>query len=465
MYNVIVVIDDRPRGEIVRLQVDLDRRVDALIEWYVAQFGLPRRYFDLGPIEYRLLRAADKRAISGKRTLRQAGVTEGDLLQLLSREGRLVWRTAQAMLDEIEGELRGRLVDETWDRVTEKLAQIEATEMGSHRVQQVRRLVDKAGGPAKLIDIGDKLGEALDIYRAAGTWAKRGLAAMSLGGSSILVTGTLLLGNLMPGTVCEPVPPVPTDAPIVLPAPTQTETATPTNAPTSTPTATETQTPTATLTPTPTPTSTPTPTPSPTRKPKSVPKCLPERPRGWVAYIVRCGDTLFSLASSTGTTVAAIQRANCLRGSLILCGERLWLPAIPEPDPITPTPTPTPLPQPPDLIVRALNGLRVSCSETGDDCVSELDFTIANAGAGSAGGFAIRTAFDPEQKVIVNRRASGLAPGAAQEFTVTTDPGGNCYDPDCSVCVLVDSGNDVRESNERNNRLCATSIGKILKEY
>ena len=186
MYNVVIFIEDRLRDQLVRLQVDVDRRVDALIEWYVARFGLPRRYFDPldFEIEYELLRAVDKRALSGKQTLREAGIAAGDLLQLRSREGRKVWRTVESMLDEIEEEIKGRIIDETWDRVTEKLAQIEATETGSQRVQQVRQLVDKAGGPAKLIDIGDKLGEALDVYRAAGTWAKRGLAAMSLGGAA-----------------------------------------------------------------------------------------------------------------------------------------------------------------------------------------------------------------------------------------------------------------------------------------
>ena len=130
MYNVVIFIEDQLRGKIVRLQVDLDRRVEALIEWYVAHFGLPRRYFDQVQIEYRLLRAVDKRALAGKKTLREAGIAKGELLQLHSRKGRLVWRTVEAMLDEIEGEIKGRIVDEPWDRVTEKLAQIEATETG-----------------------------------------------------------------------------------------------------------------------------------------------------------------------------------------------------------------------------------------------------------------------------------------------------------------------------------------------
>lgn len=448
MYNAVIFIEDLPRGELVRLQVDLDRRVDELIEWYLAHFGLPRRYFDLDPIEYRLLRAVDKRALSGKRTLRKAGITEGDLLQLSSRKGRQVWRTAQAMLDEIEGEIRGRVVEEAWERVTAKLAKIEATETGGHRVQQVRRLVDKAGGPAKLIDIGDKLGEALDIYRAASAWAKRGLAAMSLGGSSILVTGALLLGSLLLGPECGSALPE-SAVTVVLAAPTQTAAATAT--PTSTPTAASTQTPTAT----PTPTQTPTANPSPTFTRTSRPPCLPERPRGWVAYIVRRGDTLYSLARSTGTTVAGIQGVNCLPGTLIIAGERLWLPAIPQPAPTTPMP----LLRPPDLYVKELSGLQVICSKALEGCVTQINFTIVNAGAMSAKGFAIRVASDPVQSVIVNLQAAGLAPGAAKQFAVRTPVTRSCYDPDCTVCVTVDSEHDVTESNEKNNTRCITSAG------
>lgn len=118
MHDLVVFVEDRLRDKIVRLHVDADRRVDALIEWYVAHFGLPRRYFDLTTIKYRLVRALDKRFLPGKETLRRAGIADGELLQLVSRKGRQVWRTTEAVLDEIEQEVRGHIVEETWDGVT-----------------------------------------------------------------------------------------------------------------------------------------------------------------------------------------------------------------------------------------------------------------------------------------------------------------------------------------------------------
>ena len=442
MNNVVIFVEDRLRDELVRLHVDLDRRVDALIEWYVARFSLPRRYFDRVDIEYQLLYAVDKRALSGKGTLRKAGVSEGDLLVLRSREGRKVWRAVQSMLEEIEGEIRGRIAEEAWDRVTEKLAQIEATETGGHRVQQVRRLVDKAGGPAKLVDIGDKLGEALQVYRTASGWAKRGLAAMSLGASSVLATGALLVGSLILAPDCgsATLGPVESTIPWAPPAQTETATCTATVTPSPTPTATATETPTAT--PTPTQTLPPTATPVPTRTRTPTPICVPKRPSGWVAYIVVRGDTLYSLAEDTGTTVARIQRVNCLTGTIILVGQKLWLPAIP---------------RLPDLVVRSLSGPRVSCSTESETCEVLVDFTIANVGKARAGRFAIRVVADPGLSQTVNRPSSGLAAGAAQRFTVAIPSGRRCYDPACTACVTVDIGRDVAESNEKNNSRCATS--------
>jgi len=63
-------------------------------------------------------------------------------------------------------------------------------------------------------------------------------------------------------------------------------------------------------------------------------------PLGWVVYIVRPGDTLYSLSLRTGAGIEAIRRANCLPGYTILAGHALYLPELPS--------TPTPIPPPPD---------------------------------------------------------------------------------------------------------------------
>jgi LysM repeat protein len=58
-----------------------------------------------------------------------------------------------------------------------------------------------------------------------------------------------------------------------------------------------------------------------------------------VIYVVQPGDTLFSLARDTGTTIQQLLQANCLTNSnYIVVGQSLYVPRLP------PTKTPTPLP-------------------------------------------------------------------------------------------------------------------------
>jgi LysM repeat protein len=70
-------------------------------------------------------------------------------------------------------------------------------------------------------------------------------------------------------------------------------------------------------------------------------------PYGWVAYYVKSGDTLYSIAQMSGTTVAALQQANCLGNSdYIYVGQKLYVPyyATATPGIMTPTPSETVMP-------------------------------------------------------------------------------------------------------------------------
>ncbi len=51
-------------------------------------------------------------------------------------------------------------------------------------------------------------------------------------------------------------------------------------------------------------------------------------PAAWWAYLVQPGDSLGALAARTGSTVAALQAANCLKGDAILAGQTLFVPTI-----------------------------------------------------------------------------------------------------------------------------------------
>lgn len=62
---------------------------------------------------------------------------------------------------------------------------------------------------------------------------------------------------------------------------------------------------------------------------------------GWVkTYVVKSGDTLYSIASNHYTTAGLLRNVNCRKGNLIYPGEVLWVPNV-----ATRTPYPTPLPE------------------------------------------------------------------------------------------------------------------------
>lgn len=75
--------------------------------------------------------------------------------------------------------------------------------------------------------------------------------------------------------------------------------------------------------------------------PRSYP-CGP--PLGWVVYIVRPRDTLYSLSLRFRVGIDTIRRANCLDSYVIYVGQALYLPHLPPTPTLTPTPSHTPPP-------------------------------------------------------------------------------------------------------------------------
>ncbi len=68
-------------------------------------------------------------------------------------------------------------------------------------------------------------------------------------------------------------------------------------------------------------------------------------PANWVTYRVRAGDTLFRIATATGTTVQMLMLANCLDSENIRIGQLLFVPRLPTVTATSmPTPTRTPTP-------------------------------------------------------------------------------------------------------------------------
>lgn len=92
--------------------------------------------------------------------------------------------------------------------------------------------------------------------------------------------------------------------------------------------------------------------------------------------------------------------------------------------------------------------------------MTTVDITIENVGTAAAAAFNFETTFDPGQTVIVPQPVpGGLSAGMSQLFTIMTPPGGNCFDPDCTITVVIDPSNDVSESDENNNTATSTTPG------
>ena len=113
----------------------------------------------------------------------------------------------------------------------------------------------------------------------------------------------------------------------------------------------------------------------------------------------------------------------------------------------------------PDLVIRDIGAPQVSCPGGGGTCVTQVEVTVANVGAADAGPFNTRVLLDPGQSVTVDHALPGLGAGDSQTFPVSTPRGGNCFDPDCTICATADDQGQVDESDEGNNQLCETTLG------
>jgi subtilase family serine protease len=107
-----------------------------------------------------------------------------------------------------------------------------------------------------------------------------------------------------------------------------------------------------------------------------------------------------------------------------------------------------------DLMVKSFDSISVSYGVVNTTII----FTIANYGIADAGPFKVLVSADPELSQQETVNVVSLAYGSSTTLTVIL-PGSSCFDPDCNVCITVDSDNEVIESNEENNDFCELTIG------
>ncbi len=100
--------------------------------------------------------------------------------------------------------------------------------------------------------------------------------------------------------------------------------------------------------------------------------------------------------------------------------------------------------------------ITVACPGGGGTCVTTVNFSIENTGSASVGPFTIHVEMDPS--VVVDKIVPSLPPGITL-FSISSPPGGNCYDSDCSILVRIDSANVIAETDETDNKIEFECLG------
>jgi len=115
--------------------------------------------------------------------------------------------------------------------------------------------------------------------------------------------------------------------------------------------------------------------------------------------------------------------------------------------------TPSTLPSQPNLMILGVDNFSRECvvGSTSISCKHTIVFTIANVGSIDAGMFEVLVKIDPalsQQTYVAN--TEGLE--AHDSITLTaTIVGENCFDPDCSIEIIVDPMDVIDEYDEDDN--------------
>jgi len=247
MKKIWVFIEDRIRDEYVRIQLDAHRQIASIVDGLIIEFELPRRNFKLKQLQYDLVRARNNQPLPQNKTLQNLGIANREILILICPEARRIMPKIQHLLDEIKSEIcdqatgkfKEQVTDEIWERVKQKVEQLEKTQPGDLRYRRYRQwldMVDHIGGPNVIADWAEKV---INLFQAKSVVG--GLLKIGITSAFSIVVYLIATGSTGPP----------------IPEPTSTEVRDQTVAPvaTSTPTSTDTPTdvpPTATVSPTPT---------------------------------------------------------------------------------------------------------------------------------------------------------------------------------------------------------------------
>lgn len=141
--KVTVIIDDQIRDQQFTQSFDRQFTVSAVIEWLVHQYGLPRYNMGGHPIHYDLIRSQTSQVLSRDTTLHQVGVLDGEELQLVSQEARLIWKLIEKLKEELEDYIADQLEELAKKKLEELQEALRKTKTRDSQVEQLSEMVAK----------------------------------------------------------------------------------------------------------------------------------------------------------------------------------------------------------------------------------------------------------------------------------------------------------------------------------
>jgi len=114
-----------------------------------------------------------------------------------------------------------------------------------------------------------------------------------------------------------------------------------------------------------------------------------------------------------------------------------------------------------DLLVLPFDrrDIGVSCPNGDESCVTSVKLTVINSGLKAAPASTLQVRSDPDLRQKIEQDTPPLQPGEAFDFQYVSPRGGNCFDPNCTVCAVTDAARLIPEIDEDNNRFCTVNAG------
>lgn len=143
---ISLVIEDRIRDERFSQRFNPDAAISAIIEWLVDKYGLPCYSLSGGYIHYDLIRSLNNQTLPSNQTLRQIGIQEGEELQLVSPEARIIWKLIEQLKDEIKDHIKEKLEDLAKQKLQELADTLQKTHAKDPEFQRLQAQLQKAAG-------------------------------------------------------------------------------------------------------------------------------------------------------------------------------------------------------------------------------------------------------------------------------------------------------------------------------